>query len=232
MADVITPIYTQSQREGIEAICPPNPRRILDIGGSSGRFAQAIKQSLGAQAVFVADYSADALAKAAEITDGTFQVDLNRRGAITEALSSTDPFDLVFCLCVLEHVYDPWALIAELHETLPMGATIVASVPNTQHLRFIARVVGGTWHYDHTGLFDRTHIRFFSRKSAEKLMTCSGLELVASQMRIRNRTLALFDKLTLGLFRRFLALQFEVVVRKTSDSVRDPGFCGANIAGA
>jgi len=232
MADVITPIYTQSHREGIESICPPNPRRILDIGGSAGTFAQAIKQSLGADAVFVADYSAEALAKAATITDGTFQVDLNRRGAMAEALASAEPFDLVFCLCVLEHIYDPWALIAELHETLPLGATIVASVPNTQHLRFVARVVCGAWRYDHTGLFDRTHIRFFSRKSAERLMTCSGLELVASQMRIRNRSLALFDTLTLGLLRRFLALQFEIVVRKTSDTVRDPGFCGANIAGA
>lgn len=232
MANVITPIYTQSDRAGIEAICPPSPRRILDIGGSSGRFAQAIKQSLGADAVFVADYSADALTEAAEISDGTFQVDLNRRGAITEALATTQPFDLVFCLCVLEHVYDPWALVSELHEALPMDATIVASVPNTQHLRFIARVICGTWRYDHTGLFDRTHIRFFSRRSAEILMTCSGLELVTSQMRIRNRTLAKFDKLTLGIFRRFLALQFEVVVRKSSQNVSDPGFCGANIAGA
>lgn len=232
MADVITPIYTQSHRQGIETICPPNPRRILDIGGSSGVFAQAIKQALGADAVFVADYSADALAKAAAITDGTFQVDLNRRGAITEVLAQTEPFDLVFCLCVLEHVYDPWALIAELHHALPMGTTIVASVPNTQHLRFIARVVSGTWQYDHTGLFDRTHIRFFSRRSAEKLMTCSGLELVNSQMRVRNSKLALFDRLTFGVLRRFLALQFEIVVRKTSETVRDPGFCGANVAGA
>ncbi len=232
MADVITPIYTQSHREGIERICPTNPRRILDIGGSSGAFAQAIKQSLGADAVFVADYSGKALAKAALITDGTFQVDLNRSGAMAEALATVEPFDLVFCLCVLEHVYDPWALIAELHEVLPIGTTIVASVPNTQHLRFIARVIGGTWRYDHTGLFDRTHIRFFSRRSAEKLMTCSGLELVTSQMRIRNRSLAQFDKMTLGLFRRFLALQFEIVVRKSTNTVRDPGFCAANVEGA
>lgn len=121
MTDVITPIYTQSHRDGIEAICPPNARRILDIGGSSGIFANAIKHSLGASAVYVADYSADALDKASGITDGTFLVDLNRRGALTEAITAVDPFDLVFCLCVLEHVYDPWALITELHETLPMG---------------------------------------------------------------------------------------------------------------
>lgn len=232
MTNIITPIYTQSQRTGIEAICPPNPNRILDIGGSSGIFAEAIKKSLGASAVYVADYSADALTNAAKITDGTFLVDLNRRGAITEALTPVEPFDLVFCLCVLEHVYDPWALIGELHETLPIGATIVASVPNTQHLRFILRVVSGSWHYDNTGLFDRTHIRFFSRKSAEALMTCSGLELVASTMRVRNSKLAIFDKLTLGIFRRFLALQFEVAVRKTSEKVEDTGFCGANVAGA
>lgn len=112
------------------------------------------------------------------------------------------------------------------------GATIVASVPNTQHLRVIARVVSGRWHYKHTGLFDRTHIRFFSRKSAETLMTCSGLELVASTMRVRNRKLALLDKLSLGIFRRFLALQFEAAVRKTSEKVREPGFCGANVVGA
>lgn len=63
-------------------------------------------------------------------------------------------------------------------------------------------------------------------------MTCSGLELVASTMRVRNRKLALLDKLSLGIFRRFLALQFEAAVRKTSEKVREPGFCGDNIVGA
>lgn len=232
MSQKAVPVYTQSQRAGIEELFPDSAERILDIGGASGAFVQRAKQVLNAEQAYLADYSESALAEASERVDGTIHIDLNTRGALREQLAKHPPFDLVFCLCVLEHLLDPWAVVQEIHEALPMGGRIIISVPNTQHIRFLARAMSGRWHYDDTGLFDRTHLRFFSQRSAERLATCSGLKLVAQTSRIIHPKLALLDRITGGIFRRFFALQFEFAAIKVGEPTTDTGFFGANVAGA
>ena len=225
-------VYAQSQRGGIERICPKIARNILDIGGSSGVFAAFIKEKLSADRVYLADRSQDALDQARDRVDGVFLVDLDKRGDLTQSIKDIKDIDLVFCLCVLEHTYDPWKVVEEIHHILAPGGMLIASLPNTQHLRFVFRALMGRWHYNDIGLFDRTHIRFFSFASAKRLLAASGLQIVATQPRITNAKLAVLNRLTLGIFQRFLALQIEIAVRKVDDAVKDTGFCGSNVVGA
>ncbi|MDQ0838827.1 class I SAM-dependent methyltransferase [Sphingomonas faeni] len=232
MAEPTVPIYAQSDRAGITELCPSTVGTILDVGGSTGEFAAHMKRHLGAERVYVADYSEKALDVAKSKVDDVILVNLNKEGQLANALARRAPVDLVFCLCVLEHLYDPWRVVAELHTALPIGATIVTSVPNSQQLRFVWTILTGNWKYRNTGLFDRTHIRFFSEDSAVKLMTGTGLQLVKVKRRILSKKLAKLNTLTLRRFELFFAFQIEIAVRKVSDEVFDPGFCGARIAGA
>jgi hypothetical protein len=55
---------------------------------------------------------------------------------------------------------------------------ILASVPNFAHWYPRARVATGRFDYDQRGLLDRGHVRFFTRRSFERMLKDCGLEIV------------------------------------------------------
>ena len=54
---------------------------------------------------------------------------------------------------------------------------ILVSVPNFAHWYPRARVVLGRFDYDQRGLLDRGHVRFFTRRSFERLVADSSLHI-------------------------------------------------------
>ena len=79
---------------------------------------------------------------------------------------------------VLEHVIDPDALMADMESRLADDGTILVSVPNFGHWYPRLRTASGTFDYDQRGPLDRGHVRFFTRRSFEKLIANAGLRVV------------------------------------------------------
>lgn len=51
-------------------------------------------------------------------------------------------------------------------------------MPNIAYLRARVRLLLGVWRYEDTGIFDRTHLRFFTRATVRELVESAGLEIV------------------------------------------------------
>ena len=79
---------------------------------------------------------------------------------------------------VLEHLYDPWAVLRRIRAPLTPGSCIVACLPNAQHWSVQARLNCGEFVYEDLGLMDRTHIRWFTRKTALRLFESTGFRVV------------------------------------------------------
>lgn len=78
-------------------------------------------------------------------------------------LSTNDrTFDLVILSDVLEHLYNPWSILKSLRRFMHDASAMLLSVPNIENLRYMSSVMSGAFEYTDTGLFDQTHIRFFS----------------------------------------------------------------------
>ena len=213
---------------GTLRLLPGDAHRILDLGGGRGGNGAYIKEHTGADFVCVADLNDYALERAADV-DATMVCDIGEPGAIEAVFSRHGPFDLVLLLDVLEHLFDPWRAIARLHSLMPVGGHLLASIPNVQNYRTVIRAATGGWRYRDQGLLDRTHLRFFGKRDAIDLMTCTGLELVGTDRNFaQGRRDALAGRLSFGLLDPFLTLQHQILVRKTSEHVADPGFCGAS----
>jgi len=75
---------------------------------------------------------------------------------------------------VLEHLRDPWGLLRKIREISPSNATVIACIPNSQHWSFQVRVNSGMMQYQDEGLFDRTHLRFFSRTTIVQMFQEAG----------------------------------------------------------
>ncbi len=88
-------------------------------------------------------------------------------------------FSDVICADVLEHLRDPVALLKQLPPLLAPGGRLIASLPNSGNLYFRLRTIGGTIPKEDRGLFDRTHLHFFTWPQWVDLFRRSGFEIEA-----------------------------------------------------
>ena len=153
----------------------PDGARVLDVGCATGYLAAELTRRgcrvTGVEADPVAAERARAHCEAIVIGDIE---DAGCRGEV----ASLAPFDVVLCGDVLEHLRDPWSALRAL---AAFGGRVVLSVPNVAHWTGRRALARGRFPYAEHGLFDRTHLRFFTRASVRELAERAGLQLVAER---------------------------------------------------
>lgn len=146
------------------------PAKVLDVGCSDGQFA-ALAGRMGHRVTGID------LVKHLGVADRVEQfveADLNA-GLPSEAGQG---YQVAVAGDVLEHVIDPARLLGDIASRLAPGGQVFASVPNFAHWYPRGRVLAGRFDYDQRGLLDRGHVRFFTRKSFERLINQCGLRIV------------------------------------------------------
>lgn len=208
--------YHNQVRFDVVPSIPRSAGTLVDVGGGTGATAAYLK-SLGlARRVGTVDRVA-AVDPHPDL-DFHYTGEVEDERFIADVIERQGPFDTILLLDVLEHLVDPWRLVAQLHHALSPGGWIVASIPNVRHYR----VSGGLfflnrWRLADAGILDRTHLRFFVRETAVELMTHSGLRLesVEAPRRERHRRgIALFNRLTFGKLSSFVDVQYVIRVRR------------------
>jgi len=103
---------------------------------------------------------------------------------------SLGAFDVVIAGDVLEHLSDPWAVLRRAAALLPPGGVAIISLPNVRYWEtFWVLARHNTWPRRAEGIFDATHLRWFTLRDAWSLLDQAGLETVEvhRQMRLRGR---------------------------------------------
>ena len=93
------------------------------------------------------------------------------------SLDDVEPgeFDLALVLDVLEHVAQPSVLLSRVVEKVREGGTVLVSVPNVAHWSMRASLLLGRFDYQDRGITDRTHLRFFTQRTLQRLIEDVGL---------------------------------------------------------
>jgi methionine biosynthesis protein MetW len=151
----------------------PDGARVLDVGCATGYLAAELRRRgcevIGVEVDPAAAEQARAHCTAVVVGDLESAV-MNRE--VERAVAGG--VDVVVCADVLEHLRDPWAVLGWLRTLLrPQGKAII-SVPNIGHWTARREVLRGRFPYADFGLFDRTHLRFFTRASAQELASRAG----------------------------------------------------------
>ncbi|RJP82952.1 MAG: class I SAM-dependent methyltransferase [Desulfobacteraceae bacterium] len=168
---------------GVAAMAPNGLKRALDVGCSGGALGYYLKNQLGYEEVVGIEYSQVASEKAARFLDRVFTGDACR---IELPPAYDSYFDLIVYADVLEHLYDPWAVVGKHQAYLQKGGYVLASIPNLRNLFVILRLLAGRFDYTELGLLDRTHLRFFTADTAVEMFTNAGYELVRFSKSIRD----------------------------------------------
>ncbi|MGQ3889922.1 class I SAM-dependent methyltransferase [Legionella sp. CNM-1927-20] len=83
-------------------------------------------------------------------------------------------FDFIIFADVLEHLYYPWQVLAEVRPFLNENGKILLSLPNIANNAVIMDLISDKFEYRSTGLLDCTHLRFFTKSSIEKMVKECG----------------------------------------------------------
>jgi GT2 family glycosyltransferase/2-polyprenyl-3-methyl-5-hydroxy-6-metoxy-1,4-benzoquinol methylase len=83
-------------------------------------------------------------------------------------------YDCIVCADVLEHLRGPEQVLRACHRLLKPGGSLLVSVPNVGYAGMVVDLMHGDWRYGPEGLLDRTHLRFFTRRSFSRLLHQEG----------------------------------------------------------
>ena len=176
----------------------PAGSRVLDVGCAEGYLAA----ELIARGCDVVGVEPDTRAAAIARERGLDVLEVDIEQVTLDAAG----FDVVIFADVLEHLRDPEEVLRRMR---PAGRVVV-SLPNIAHWTARRTLLRGEFPREDFGLFDRTHLRCFTRATARELAAAAGYRIteerfadaplpleshVGALRRLRPRALALSPEL-------------------------------------
>jgi methionine biosynthesis protein MetW len=158
----------------IEAVRPG--ARVLDVGCASGYLAE--KYAARGCRVFGIESDAANAERARRFCETVVVGDIENAH---DRAQLPAPFDFVVFGDVLEHLRDPWTVLAETRALLADDARVIVSIPNIAHWSARREIALGRFPYADSGLFDRTHLRFFTLASTRALAQTAGYDVEREQ---------------------------------------------------
>ncbi len=142
---------------------------VLDLGCGAGAFGHHLRD-LGFAHLTGVEIASEAASRARDTYDLILEM------PISEALPRiTGTFDLIICADVLEHLIDPWSVTSDLRRLAHQSTILAVSIPNVRYWRALARLaVGKGFAYEESGIFDSTHLRFFTPTDALRMLRDAG----------------------------------------------------------
>lgn len=177
--------YYDNVNPEILNLTPAESKRICELGCGAGALAKALRDKCSAlEFYFGIELDPAQAAIAALHTDKTVVRNLDQIGKWDDdpeiaAFALAGSFDCVLIGDVLEHLYDPLRAMQQAVSRLKPGGRLIACIPNVQHWSVFQNLVAGTWPREDQGLFDRTHIRWFTLDDMVRLFQDAGLSVVS-----------------------------------------------------
>lgn len=200
-------IYFSSIRFDIKPLLPTFSEKVLEVGCGTGATLKWLKESGYCTTTNGLELFEDVATIASDYVDKVIIGD-------AEVLISSydlEQYDLILCLDVLEHMVDPWKFIDNLQKLLKPKGVIIISVPNIRNANVLYDLIfHKSFEYKKNGILDKTHLRFFTKKSAKELMSREGLtitSMIYNPLTPKSKT-SIFNMLTLNLLRGVLTTQF------------------------
>lgn len=164
--------YT-SARPDICALVPPRVRRVLDVGCSNGEVGLSLMRQIPDCEVDGIERDENLAREAARRLHAVACADVEHFD--WAAWNPGRPYDCIIFADVLEHLCDPLRALDQARRRLADGGCIVVSVPNIRHLSALISIYAkGRFPRRPRGLFDRTHLRWFTLEDTDRMLAEAG----------------------------------------------------------
>ena len=188
--------YYAHQRKELLPHLPANITAALDIGCGDGAFGAVLKQHTNSEVwgVEPSKIAADlAASKLDNVINGLFDKDMPELKG--------KKFDAIFFNDVLEHLISPDETLKDCHSLLNNDGYIIASIPNIRWYPVILSLLRyRDFKYENAGVMDKTHLRFFTKKSMARLFTDAGYKILKIEGINNHQNFPVFNLINALLF--------------------------------
>jgi 2-polyprenyl-3-methyl-5-hydroxy-6-metoxy-1,4-benzoquinol methylase len=124
-------------------------------------------------------------------------------------------FDALIMSEVLEHLVEPGDTLKKLSRFIRPGGLLLASSPNISHWRVIRELIFGRFNLADQGVFDRTHLRWFTPDTFAGMADAAGFDIeeIGPVTAFAPRT-ELISRLTGGHFDHLFMTQIAMIAKK------------------
>lgn len=154
-------------------------KKVLEIGAGPGSITKHLRHANNCR-IIALEVDGEAIKKLSPFCERVYQANLNDT-AWTDILENEGRFDAVVAADVLEHLYDPLAVLKQMVGFVCDDGCLVISLPHVGHSAIHACLMDEDFEYRDWGLLDRTHIRFFGIKNIQALFGNAGLKIVQAE---------------------------------------------------
>jgi len=205
--------YSEHFPRNLFNLIPENCQIYLDVGCAAGLLGKALKERNENVEVYGVEINPEYAQRAEKYVDGVVCGDVEEidLGTINKN------FDCIIYADILEHLKDPWTTLRKHKAFLSQEGIIVLSIPNVQFIGVILSLLFGNWNYKEAGILDKTHLRFFTRKTIKKLLDDTSFEIqVIKPNYSDHKAVALILKSCsiFGFLTNYFARQFLLVAKK------------------
>jgi len=205
--------YYQGPRDDVWQFIPQNAATALEVGCGEGDFGFRLKQ-IGVRDVWGVELHESSGQQAQKVLDTVLI------GDIADLVDQLPPdyFDLIVFKDVLEHMVDPFGVLAKIKSRVTQRGVVVSSIPNIRYYPvFRELLLHKTWEYEESGVMDRTHLRFFTVDSIRNMYQRLGYEVLRHEginlTPVRSRAFRIANLVSRGRLDDMQYVQFVTVAR-------------------
>jgi SAM-dependent methyltransferase len=169
-------IYKNEGNIGLLNLLPPGPGRILDCGCGAGDNARILSSRGWRVTGVTIDSSEQETAR--EFCEHVYMADLEK--GLPPRIGYE--FRAVLASHILEHLTKPEQLLCEMRQRLAPGGVVAVALPNIAHYSQRLLRFRGQFHYTDTGPLDRTHLRFYTYRTAIDLLESCGYDVLDARV--------------------------------------------------
>lgn len=158
---------------------------VLEVGPGDGVISRWLRNTKRCFTVGV-EVAAEAADAARDAFDYLAIGSIEHEGILSEVRLHA-PFDAAIFADVLEHLVDPWQTLRNVRPLLSTNGRVLLSVPNIAHWTARLNLLLGRFDYTDGYLMDRTHLRWFTRRSVHEMARQAGYYVATEAFVYRPR---------------------------------------------
>ena len=159
-------------RTDLLARIAPEAKSILEFGCGEAPLGAALKQRQKCRVVGI-EIDPRAAAIARKRIDDVYCGDAREIVALIR-----EKFDWIIGGDIVEHLDEPWSFLADLRKVCAPGGHLLLSIPNIAHAAVVSDLLRGRFDYVYMGLTCVGHVRFFTKRTIEEMLSIAGWTVV------------------------------------------------------